>query len=77
MTRRSRPATYFDAGHGDTLIDQREGGVIGIGVDLAGVRPLVTSHHGRQRPRGHRVGDTIVAVDGTTVSDRRPAGAFG
>ena len=63
----------------DTLIDQREGnGVIGIGVDLAGVPPLVTEviMAGPADRAGVRVGDRIVAIDGTDVSDRGPAGAF-
>jgi carboxyl-terminal processing protease len=63
----------------DTLNDEREGnGVVGIGVDLAGVPPMVTEviTAGPADRAGIRVGDALVAVDGTDISQRGPASAF-
>ncbi len=63
----------------DTLIDQREGnGVVGIGVELAGIPPLVTEviTAGPADRAGIRVGDVLVAVDGADISERGPASAF-
>jgi|CXWL01.1.fsa_nt_gi carboxyl-terminal processing protease len=63
----------------NTLEDQRKGdGVVGIGVDLAGIPPLVTEViiAGPAERAGMRVGDRIIAVDGEDISALGPAGAF-
>jgi carboxyl-terminal processing protease len=63
----------------DTLIDTRAGdGSVGIGVDLAGVPPLVTEviDGGPAARAGVLVGDRISAIDGTDATALGPAGAF-
>ena len=63
----------------DTLIDTRAGkGAIGIGIELAGIPPLVTEviEGGPAGRDGVLVGDRIVAVDGTDTSALGPAGAY-
>ncbi|MBI5289657.1 MAG: PDZ domain-containing protein [Chloroflexi bacterium] len=63
----------------DTLVGQREGnGVVGIGVELAGVPPLVTEviTAGPADRAGVRVGDLLVAVDDVDISGGGPAAAF-
>lgn len=63
----------------DTLIGTRAGkGIIGIGVELAGMPPLVTEviPGGPADRAGVLVGDRIIAVDGRDTSSLGPAGAF-
>lgn len=63
----------------DTLEGAREGiGTVGIGVDLAGVPPLVTEvvSTGPAERAGVRVGDRLVSVDGQDVTGEGPAGAL-
>ena len=63
----------------DTLVDTRAGeGAVGIGIDLAGVPPLVTEviDGGPAARAGVLVGDRIAAIDGTDASALGPAGAF-
>ena len=63
----------------DTLVGTRAGeGSVGIGVDLAGVPPLVTEviEGGPAAAAGVLVGDRITAIDGTDASALGPAGAF-
>lgn len=63
----------------DTLIDTRAGkGSVGIGVELAGVPPLVTEviTGGPAAVAGIRVGDRIAAIDGADASALGPAGAY-
>lgn len=63
----------------DTLVDTRAGeGAVGIGIDLAGVPPLVTEviEGGPAARAGVLVGDRIAAIDGTDASALGPAGAF-
>lgn len=62
-----------------TLVDTRAGtGAVGIGVELAGVPPLVTEviDGGPAARAGVLVGDRITAVDDTDTSGLGPAGAF-
>lgn len=63
----------------NTVIDARAGlGTVGIGVELAGVPPLVTEviPGSPAQKAGILVGDRVVAVDGTDTSTRGPAGAL-
>ena len=63
----------------DTLIDTRSGrGAVGIGVELAGVPPLVIEViTGSPADRaGVLVGDRIAAIDGADASALGPAGAL-
>lgn len=63
----------------ETLIDSRAGkGSVGIGIELAGVPPLITEviTGGPAERAGVRVGDRIVRVDGTDTSAAGPAGAL-
>lgn len=63
----------------DTLIDTRAGdGSVGIGVDLAGVPPLVTEviEGGPAARAGVLVGDRISSIDGADATALGPAGAF-
>jgi carboxyl-terminal processing protease len=72
--------TYFlNPVAADTLVDTRAGtGAVGIGVELAGVPPLVTEviDGGPAARAGVLVGDRITAVDGADTSGLGPAGAF-
>ena len=72
--------TYFlNPVAADTLIDTRAGaGAVGIGVELAGVPPLVTEviDGGPAARAGVLVGDRITSVDGTNTSELGPAGTF-
>lgn len=63
----------------DTVIDARAGkGTVGIGVELAGVPPLVTEviTGSPAEQAGVLVGDRVVVVDGTDITTRGPAGAL-
>ena len=63
----------------DTLVGAREGrGTVGIGVDLAGIPPLVTEVVATSPAAraGVAVGDRVVAVDGEDVTGMGPAGAY-
>jgi carboxyl-terminal processing protease len=63
----------------DTLIGERAGtGSVGIGVELAGVPPLVTEVYpnGPAARAGVLVGDRIAAVDGADASGFGPAATF-
>lgn len=63
----------------DTLIDTRSGaGAVGIGVELAGVPPLVTEviQGSPADEAGLRVGDYIHGVDGRDLTQSGPATAF-
>jgi carboxyl-terminal processing protease len=63
----------------ETLIDTRAGkGSVGIGVELAGVPPLIIEVvTGSPADRaGMRIGDRIIAVDGASTASAGPAGAF-
>jgi carboxyl-terminal processing protease len=63
----------------DALEDARTGaGVVGIGVDLAGVPPLVTEviTAGPADRAGIRVGDLIREIDGQDAANFGPASAF-
>ncbi|HXK33365.1 MAG TPA: S41 family peptidase, partial [Dehalococcoidia bacterium] len=63
----------------DTLIDTRAGaGAVGIGVELAGVPPLVTEviQGSPADDAGVRVGDYIHGVDGHDLTQSGPASAF-
>lgn len=72
--------TYFlNPVAANTLVDTRAGeGAVGIGIDLAGVPPLVTEviEGGPAARAGVLVGDRIAAIDGTDASALGPAGAF-
>jgi len=63
----------------DTLVDVRSGkGSVGIGVELAGVPPLVAEviTGGPAARAGVLVGDRIIAIDGADASSLGPAGAY-
>jgi carboxyl-terminal processing protease len=63
----------------DTLVDQRSGkGAVGIGVELAGVPPLITEvvTGGPAAGAGVLVGDRISSVDGRDTTQSGPASAF-
>jgi len=63
----------------DTLVDERAGkGSVGIGVDLAGLPPLVAEviTGGPAARAGVLVGDRIIAIDGADASNLGPSGAF-
>ena len=63
----------------DTLIDSRAGiGSVGVGIELAGVPPLITEVivGGPAERAGVRVGDRIVGIDGADTSTLGPAGAL-
>lgn len=63
----------------DTLIDERAGkGSVGIGVELAGVPPLVTEviAGGPAARAGVLIGDRIASIDGASASTFGPAAAF-
>ena len=63
----------------DTLIDTRSGaGAVGIGVELAGAPPAITEViTGSPADRaGLRIGDKILAVDGTDTSQLPPRPVF-
>jgi carboxyl-terminal processing protease len=63
----------------DTLVDQRAGkGSVGIGIQLAGVPPLVTEviPGGPADRAGVLVGDHIASIDGTDASALGPSSAF-
>jgi len=63
----------------DTLLGTRAGnGVVGIGIDLAGVPPLVTEviGGGPAQRAGVLVGDRITSIDDVDTSNSGPAAAF-
>ncbi len=63
----------------DTLIDTRSGaGAVGIGVELAGAPPVITEviTGGPADRAGLRIGDRILAVDGTDTTSLPPRGTF-
>ena len=63
----------------DTLVDTRAGkGSVGIGIELAGVPPLVTEviPTGPADQAGMIVGDRIASIDGADASALGPAAAF-
>jgi carboxyl-terminal processing protease len=63
----------------DTLVGSRAGnGSVGIGVQLAGVPPLITEviPGGPAERAGILVGDRIVSIDGKSASGFGPAAAF-
>jgi carboxyl-terminal processing protease len=63
----------------DNLEGAREGrGTVGIGVELAGIPPLVTEVVATSPAEraGVRVGDRIIAIDGEDVTSQGPAGAY-
>jgi carboxyl-terminal processing protease len=72
--------TYFlNPVASDTLLDTRSGeGAVGIGVDLAGVPPLVTEviEGGPAARVGVLVGDRITSIDDVDATALGPAGAF-
>ncbi len=72
--------TYFlNPVASDTLLDTRSGeGAVGIGVDLAGVPPLVIEviEGGPAARAGVFVGDRITAIDDADASALGPAAAF-
>jgi carboxyl-terminal processing protease len=72
--------TYFlNPVASDTLVDTRAGkGAVGIGIELAGIPPLVTEVYGNgpAAAAGIEVGDRIVSVGGADTSALGPAGAF-
>src|SRR5438105_6921913 len=63
----------------DTIVDTRAGkGSVGIGIELAGVPPLVTEviAAGPGDRAGVLVGDRIVGIDGSDATSFGPASAF-
>ncbi len=63
----------------DTVLDARAGkGTLGVGIELAGIPPLVTEviTGGPAQRAGVLVGDRVTFVDGTDILSRGPAGAF-
>jgi carboxyl-terminal processing protease len=72
--------TYFlNPVASDTLTDTRAGeGSVGIGIDLAGVPPLVIEviEGSPAAAAGVLVGDRIMSIDGTDASALGPAAAF-
>jgi carboxyl-terminal processing protease len=63
----------------DTLVDSRAGrGTVGIGIELAGIPPLVTEviTGGPAARAGVAVGDHVAAIDGTDASSLGPSGAL-
>ena len=72
--------TYFlNPVASDTLLDTRSGeGAVGIGVELAGVPPLVTEviEGGPAARAGVLIGDRITSIDGADARALGPAGAF-
>jgi carboxyl-terminal processing protease len=63
----------------DTLVDERSGkGSVGIGVELAGIPPLVTEVYpnGPAARAGVLIGDRIVAIDGADSTGFGPAAAL-
>jgi carboxyl-terminal processing protease len=72
--------TYFlNPVAADTLVDTRAGtGAVGIGIELAGIPPLVTEvvEGGPAARAGILVGDRITAVNDTDASALGPAAAF-
>lgn len=63
----------------DTLVDARSGaGVVGIGIELAGIPPLVTEviTGSPAAVAGVTVGDRVTAVNGADTSALGPASAF-
>jgi carboxyl-terminal processing protease len=63
----------------DTIVDTRSGkGAVGIGIELAGVPPLVTEviATGPADRAGVLVGDRIVSIDGSDATSFGPASAF-
>ncbi len=63
----------------DTIVDARSGaGVVGIGVELAGIPPLVTEviTGSPAAQAGVLVGDRVTAVDGADTSALGPASTF-
>jgi C-terminal peptidase prc len=63
----------------ETLLDARAGhGVVGIGIELAGVPPLVTEviPGGPADRAGLIVGDRVFSIDGTDATSFGPAAAF-
>lgn len=63
----------------DTLVDSRAGkGTVGIGIELAGVPPLVTEviTGGPASRAGVAVGDRVAAIDGADATSLGPSGAL-
>src|SRR5207253_1134922 len=63
----------------DTIVDTRAGkGAVGIGIELAGVPPLVTEviATGPADRAGVVVGDRIISIDGSDATSFGPASAF-
>lgn len=63
----------------DTIVDTRAGsGAVGIGIDLAGIPPLVTEviAGGPAERAGILVGDRVVSVDGADTSQTGPQSTF-
>jgi carboxyl-terminal processing protease len=63
----------------DTLVGERSGvGAVGIGVELAGIPPLVTEVYpnGPAARAGVLIGDRIVAIDGADATGFGPAAAL-